>query len=100
MPNLAVTDVFLMTRSLLCSAVMLTLLIGFLLAVGAAVRESIARLKLLHSIPCERCTYFTGCHLLKCTVHPCRALTEEAVGCMDFEQSLAHEAQCSKRCKC
>ncbi|MEM9806610.1 MAG: hypothetical protein AAF959_15155 [Cyanobacteria bacterium P01_D01_bin.56] len=38
----------------------------------------------LHQIPCSRCAYFTGDYRLKCTVHPMSALTEEAIGCMDY----------------
>lgn len=59
----------------------------FLWAVGVAFWEGIAQLKRLHQIPCDRCSYFTGNTYLKCTVHPCRALTEEAIDCLDFESA-------------
>ncbi|MGB3531953.1 MAG: hypothetical protein WBA13_00385 [Microcoleaceae cyanobacterium] len=42
-------------------------------------------LQQLHQIPCSRCAYFTGDYRLKCTVCPSQALTEEAIGCRDFE---------------
>lgn len=36
-------------------------------------------------MPCSRCAFFTGSYHLKCTVHPCKALSEEAIGCLDYE---------------
>ena len=42
-------------------------------------------LQRLHQIPCSRCTFCTGDYRLKCTVHPYIALSEEAIGCRDFE---------------
>ncbi|MBF2002154.1 MAG: hypothetical protein IGS38_15720 [Synechococcales cyanobacterium M58_A2018_015] len=56
-----------------------------------AFRDGIARLKKLHRIPCDRCVYFTGCQYLKCTVHPHKALTEEAGDCLDFEPASARK---------
>ncbi|MEM9542971.1 MAG: hypothetical protein AAGA60_26195 [Cyanobacteria bacterium P01_E01_bin.42] len=42
-------------------------------------------LQRLHQIPCSDCTFCTGDYRLKCTVHPCQALSEDAIGCLDFE---------------
>lgn len=42
----------------------------------------------LHSIPCSQCAYFTGDYRLKCTVNPIVALTEEAIGCPDYEPTV------------
>lgn len=53
--------------------------------IWATLREGIARLRTLHQIPCNRCLYCTGDYRLKCTVDPCAAFTEEAIGCRDFE---------------
>jgi len=53
--------------------------------IWAFVRDSVARAKQMHQIPCTDCRYFTGDYHLKCTVHPSRALSEEAIGCQDFE---------------
>ena len=39
----------------------------------------------LHKIPCSKCVYFTGDYRLKCTVHPIKALSEDAIDCRDFE---------------
>jgi hypothetical protein len=93
------TNAFLVIGASLCPLLLMVLLIGFLWAVGTAVRQSIARLQRLHSIPCDQCVYFTGCHHLKCTVHPCKALTEDAVDCLDFEPALYSKSCCSSRCK-
>ncbi|MCS6959552.1 MAG: hypothetical protein RMK91_05825 [Pseudanabaenaceae cyanobacterium SKYGB_i_bin29] len=41
-----------------------------------------------HRIPCSRCVYFTGNYRLKCTVHPCSALSPQAINCPDFEPRL------------
>jgi len=48
-------------------------------------REGLRHLRRLHQVPCHRCQYFTGEHWLKCTVHPCRAFSEAAIDCPDFE---------------
>lgn len=42
-------------------------------------------LKKLHDIPCSGCDFFTNDYRLKCTIHPCKACSEEAIGCIDFE---------------
>ncbi len=42
-------------------------------------------LKKLHDIPCSGCDFFTNDYRLKCTIHPYKACSEEAIGCIDFE---------------
>ncbi len=42
----------------------------------------------LHQIPCSQCRYFTGDYRLKCTVNPYWALSEDAIGCCDFESTM------------
>ena len=42
-------------------------------------------LQRLHQIPCSRCDFFTGEYNLKCAVHPDKAFSEQAIGCMDFQ---------------
>ncbi|PMB14688.1 hypothetical protein [Fischerella thermalis] len=93
------TDVVLILGASLCPLVLLVLLIGFVWAICAAFHLSVTRLKHLHSIPCDRCVYFTGCQYLKCTVHPYKALTEDAVDCLDFEPALDNKSCCSNYCK-
>lgn len=70
-----------------CFISICSLLVGLLWAIGVACREGLLRLRRLHQIPCDRCLYFTGDHRLKCTVHPYKALTEEAIDCRDYEQT-------------
>ena len=50
--------------------------------------RGVAHLRRLHQIPCSRCAFFTGDYRLKCTVHPCTALSEQAINCRDFEPNL------------
>lgn len=71
--------------TLLCPVLIWLVLIGFFLSICLAVRDGIARLKRLHQIPCSRCAFYTGDYRLKCTVHPCKALSEEAIACLDYE---------------
>ncbi|MEO0376994.1 MAG: hypothetical protein AAF329_20745 [Cyanobacteria bacterium P01_A01_bin.17] len=65
---------------LLCSWGLMALLIK---SGAQTLIQGITHLKRLHSIPCHRCAYFTGHYQLKCTVHPCEALTEQAINCPD-----------------
>ncbi|MEB3884716.1 hypothetical protein LKE08_14890 [Lyngbya sp. CCY1209] len=69
----------------LCPIAIAAILTGFILAIIVAVKEGLDRLKKLHQIPCSRCAFFTGDYRLKCTIHPCKALSEEAIGCLDYE---------------
>ena len=48
-------------------------------------QKGIIYVQRLHKIPCSNCVYFTGDYRLKCTVHPVKALSEEAIDCRDFE---------------
>lgn len=51
---------------------------------GSAIYDGIALSRRLHQIPCADCQFFTGDPRLKCTVHPDSALSENAIGCMDY----------------
>ena len=44
----------------------------------------------LHQIPCSGCAFFTNDYRLKCTVHPFEALSEDAIGCRDFEPGKSY----------
>jgi hypothetical protein len=70
---------------IVCPLTIWGLLTGLILAICLAVRDGIDRLQRLHQIPCSHCAFYTGDHRLKCTVHPCRALSEEAIACLDYE---------------
>lgn len=48
-------------------------------------RDGAEKIKRLHQIPCDRCCFQGQCSVLKCTVHPLTAFTEEAIQCPDFE---------------
>ncbi len=65
---------------------MVMVLFGF--TVCWAFQDGLARLRRLHQIPCAGCAFFTGDCRLKCTVHPYRALSEEAIACRDFEPQV------------
>lgn len=60
-------------------------LLTLLVAVMRSLRDGIKQVKQAHTIPCSRCVFFTGDYVLKCTVHPSEALTEQAIHCPDFE---------------
>ncbi|MDY7052363.1 hypothetical protein H4N54_23365 [Limnospira fusiformis KN01] len=60
-------------------------LMGFIYSCIVAIKDGLKNVKKLHNIPCSRCAFFTGDYRLKCTVHPCKALSEEAINCRDFE---------------
>jgi hypothetical protein len=57
----------------------------FLWSIFQAAAVALVQLRRLHQVPCDRCIYFTNSSHLKCTVHPCKALTENAIDCRDFE---------------
>lgn len=83
----------------LCLLSASSLLVVFLWSIWIALRDGVAQIKRLHQVPCSRCAYFTGDYRLKCTVHPCKALTEEAINCIDYEPTT-HLPRCrAKTCK-
>ncbi|MFZ9736917.1 MAG: hypothetical protein ACO3EZ_02795 [Prochlorotrichaceae cyanobacterium] len=47
--------------------------------------RGIATLQRLHQIPCSRCRFFSRSPYLKCPVQPTIALSEQAIGCRDYE---------------
>ncbi|MEO1522481.1 MAG: hypothetical protein AAFU78_17115 [Cyanobacteria bacterium J06633_2] len=49
-------------------------------------KDGLRRAKVMHTIPCANCRYFTGDYHLKCSVHPDTALSEAAINCMDYEE--------------
>jgi hypothetical protein len=65
------------------------LMIGFIgcfvWSIFQAAAVARVQLRRMHQVPCDRCIYFTNSSHLKCTVHPCKALTENAIDCRDFE---------------
>jgi hypothetical protein len=69
----------------LCPILILMVSGFFCLSIYLAMKDAITRVRRLHQIPCSRCAFFTGDYRLKCTVHPCKALSEEAIDCLDYE---------------
>ncbi len=69
----------------LYSVCAITFVAGTLGMAGRTFKQGWNHLRQLHQVPCSRCAYFTGDYRLKCTVHPVHALTEDAIGCKDFE---------------
>ena len=56
-------------------------------------KEGTAKVRQLHQIPCDRCIYHTESAMLKCTVHPITAFSEDAIQCSDFEGFNSHLIQ-------
>ena len=83
----------------LYSVCAITLVIGTIKMIGQTFRQGWKHLQQLHEIPCSRCAYFTGDYRLKCTVCPSQALTEEAIGCRDFEAASHPPASPSSKNK-
>ena len=81
-PSAPLTDLL---RFLLCPILISIFLAFFCLSIYLAMQDAITRIRRLHQIPCSRCAFFTGDYRLKCTVHPCKALSEEAIDCLDYE---------------
>lgn len=69
----------------------LLLMILFSLSAIRAIKEGAEQVKKLHRIPCYKCDFFTKDYRLKCTVHPSKACSEEALGCIDFEPNNINE---------
>jgi hypothetical protein len=67
-----------------CFVTAWALVVLVLWSIWTAVRDGTATVKRLHQIPCANCQFFTDDYILKCTVHPTSALTEEAINCSDF----------------
>ncbi|MCU0547316.1 MAG: hypothetical protein MUE44_35020 [Oscillatoriaceae cyanobacterium Prado104] len=41
-------------------------------------------LPIAHKIPCTSCRFFNDNYYIKCAVHPCSALTKNAINCSDY----------------
>ncbi|MBD2165569.1 hypothetical protein H6G04_14315 [Calothrix membranacea FACHB-236] len=58
-------------------------------SLGITLKKGISFLWKLHQVPCHNCEFFTNEYRLKCTVHPKKACSEQAIGCIDFEAKTA-----------
>lgn len=70
----------------ICFVLAWVLLLMILWSITSAIASTIANAKRMHQIPCSNCAFFTNDHRLKCPVQPKIAMTEDAIGCMDFRQ--------------
>ncbi|UBF28633.1 hypothetical protein K9N68_12570 [Kovacikia minuta CCNUW1] len=69
----------------LCFVFAWVIVILMVWSIWAAMRDTVARARQMHQIPCANCQFFTRDYHLKCTVHPSIALTEDAIDCPDFK---------------
>ncbi|WP_224409141.1 hypothetical protein [Oscillatoria salina] len=76
-----------------CPVLIWIVLVIFFFSVCLAIRDGMMRLRRLHQIPCSKCAFFTGDYRLKCTVHPSKALSEEAIDCLDYEAMGSPQTQ-------
>ena len=80
----------------ICLVVAWSMVILGIWQVVAATRDSVQRARTMHSIPCSSCSFFTNQAVLKCPIHPTQALSEDAIGCMDFETANPTLAACQR----
>jgi hypothetical protein len=73
--------------TLICFVVAWSIVLLVIAGLFSATKEGVKQVKHLHRIPCADCQFFTNSYYLKCPVHPSTALSEEAIGCRDFEGS-------------
>lgn len=59
----------------------LFLILSIILTVA---RTEIFVLKRSHQVPCRNCRFFSSNPYVKCAVHPCTALTKQAIYCSDY----------------
>ncbi|AFY33265.1 hypothetical protein [Calothrix sp. PCC 7507] len=85
-----------MLTTFFCLLCAWTITIGLILSMWLTLKKGINFIKKLHQIPCHACEYFTNDHRLKCTVHPIKACSEQAINCIDFEPKTAACNACQK----
>lgn len=71
----------------LCFVLAWTLVIFLSWTLVSSIRDTVARAKQMHQIPCSTCQYFTNDYRLKCPIQPLIANTEKAIDCSDYRQS-------------
>ncbi len=73
----------------ICFAIAWIFILTVSWSIYRAISATFASAKRLHQIPCSHCVFFTNDYRLKCPVRPTVALTEEAIGCLDYRQKQA-----------
>lgn len=79
-----------MVSTIFCAFCAWTIVIFSIISFYLMLTKGTQHLKRLHEIPCSGCDFFTNDYRLKCTIHPCKACSEEAIGCIDFEAKTAN----------
>ncbi|MBD2494922.1 hypothetical protein BCD64_06465 [Nostoc sp. MBR 210] len=74
---------------ILCALSAWTIMVLLFWSVWTTLEKGIIFLWRLHQIPCHKCEFFTNDYRLKCTVHPKKACSEQAISCLDFEPKTA-----------
>ncbi|MFN6568362.1 hypothetical protein [Dendronalium sp. ChiSLP03b] len=85
-----------MQATIFAAFCVLTIIILFGWSIWLTFKKGTNYLKILHQIPCHACEYFTNDYRLKCTVHPIKAGSEQAIGCIDFEPKTSACNACQK----
>jgi hypothetical protein len=75
--------------TIFCAVCAWAILLFTICSVWRTLSKGTNYVKMLHQIPCASCEYFTNDYRLKCTVHPKKACSLEALGCIDFEIKTA-----------
>ena len=68
----------------LCFAIAWIFVISLGWTLFSATRDTVARARQMHDIPCANCQFFTNDYRLKCTIKPSVASTEQAINCSDY----------------
>ncbi|MEA5617200.1 hypothetical protein VB711_05020 [Cronbergia sp. UHCC 0137] len=79
-----------------CALFAWVIIILMLWSIWLTLKNGIIHLRKLHQVPCHSCDYFTNDYRLKCTIHPKKACSEQAIGCVDFEPKTATCNACQK----
>ncbi|WP_197480081.1 MULTISPECIES: hypothetical protein [unclassified Anabaena] len=82
--------------TILCALSAWAIMILLLWSFWTTLKKGISFLWKLHQVPCHNCEFFTNDYRLKCTVHPKKACSEQAIGCIDFEPKTATCNACQK----
>ena len=76
-----------------CFIITWLFIISLLATLLSSIRQTLARAKQMHQIPCYNCKFFTNDHRLKCTVNPSFANTERAIDCFDYQSKNIYASQ-------
>ncbi|AFY49104.1 hypothetical protein Nos7524_3307 [Nostoc sp. PCC 7524] len=82
--------------TIFCALSAWAIMILLLWSIWRTLKKGISFLWRLHQVPCHNCEFFTNDYRLKCTVHPKKACSEQAIECIDFEPKTAACNACQK----